>query len=309
MDPGYNKSHGAYGEQPGLEVVQHADLEVFTPKSLTSDQSLLQVRPDEYHRDAKEPTSTLYAHTPYSEHSPLPAPYPEKGKPRKRLWWRIVGAVVAVLVILAAVLGGVLGSRAVRASSGDSSSASGTGGDSGGGGSAGSDGEASSTVETPSDTAQPPQFIRQGSGLSVTGWRMPDGNVEMYLFYQDPQNGLRYSRCDTSRRTPGNDSACWGAPVSFNSSARAGTRLAASTALWGDEYQPQIELFYVGGKTRLLGVGFNEQSTPSTIESSVDEKKVFTGLNSSLAAYWPWTVYQDSKGLLYHVRNLLDGAN
>lgn len=73
--------------------------------------------------------------------------------------------------------------------------------------------------------------------------------------------------------------------------------------------QPQIELFYIGGKTRLLGVSFNEQHSPSTFESSVKEKEVFTRLNSSLTAYWPWTIYQNSEGMLYHVRNRLDGLS
>lgn len=244
MDPrSYPHAHDPHG-QAGLEVVdQHQyGLEVASQEHLRYGQSLPEVRADEYVHGGKESVlvhkypGPQYSEDPelstatWSPQGPAELSSPERTRRKKRLWL-IIGGVVAVVVIIGAVLGGVLGSRAANSSSGDGSSSSQSGGD--------PPPSASNTTAAspPSNTTTPPQSIRQGSSLSVTGWRRPDGSVETYLFYQDPKDGLRYSRCDTSRRSPGNDSTCWDAPVSFNSFAQAGTRLAASTTLFGDKYQ------------------------------------------------------------------------
>jgi hypothetical protein len=245
MDPRF--SHGPHG-QPGLEVVdqdQHG-LQLASQEYLGH--SLPEVRADEYVHGGKESIINKYPapqYSEYPEHYYSPAPPPEPGlEPaelgagstvrRKRLWL-IIGGVIALVVILGAVLGGVLGSRAAKSSAAASSSASSSPDTGGNGGQNPS--SSTTTASTPSSTATGPQSIRQGSGLSITGWRKPDGSAETYLFYQDPQDGLRFSRCETSRRSPGNDSTCWASPVGFNSYARSGTPLAASTVLWGDKYQ------------------------------------------------------------------------
>lgn len=231
MDPRYN-SHGR-SEQPGLEVMEQPGLEAVSQPGLEAivpnDQSLPEFSPSYFPSDKQTATTAYKSHA-----SELPLQQTESGAPehrgrRKRLWL-IVGGVVAVIVILAAVLGGVLGSRAANSSSG-ASSASQTGADGG---------DLGNADTPPGDTTTRPQSIRQGSALSVTGWRKPDGSAETYLFFQDPQNGLRYTRCDTSHRSPGNDSTCWASPFSFNSHAKAGTRLGASTILWGDIYQVSL---------------------------------------------------------------------
>ncbi|KAK4039387.1 hypothetical protein C8A01DRAFT_36598 [Parachaetomium inaequale] len=306
--------HGA-SEQPGLEVVSHPGLEAVVDRH---SQTLPEVRPD---HSSKEAAASAYASYPEHYKSPVSDPLlvpaapgtPDHGGRKKRLWL-IVGGVVAVVVILAAVLGGVLGSRAASSSgessasqTGESSRGSGDSGDAGNSGNSGNSGDAGDASNTGSNTTARPQSIRQGSGLSVAGWRKPDGSAETYLFFQDPEDGLRFSRCDTSLRSPGNDSTCWASPVSFNAYATAGTPLGASTILWGDDYQPQIELFYSGFKTRLLGVNFNEQKKPNTTDDDVNKQTLFTGLGSSLTAYWPWTVYQDPAGKLYHLRNRIGG--
>ncbi|KAK4237605.1 hypothetical protein C8A03DRAFT_34407 [Achaetomium macrosporum] len=307
--------HGGLDGQPGLELVHQVGLEVAAQEHLPYGQSLPEVRADEYTNDGKilTPVVAKYPDQPDPEFYSTPGPNGPQGssklregwRKRKRLWLVLI-SVGAVVVILAIVLGAVLGSRATRSSSTDSAPASQTASsDSSNNNNSNSNNTTSGSNTT---TTAKPQSIRQGSSLSVTGWRKPDGNVETYLFYQDPQDGLRYSKCDTSHRTPGNDSSCWEAPVSFNSYAKAGTPLAASTILWSDQYQPQIALFYSGFKTRLLGVNFNEQFTPPVSESSVNSRQIFTILDGALAAYWPWTLYQDSAGSLFHVRNLLGGS-
>ncbi|KAK4120276.1 hypothetical protein N657DRAFT_625561 [Parathielavia appendiculata] len=307
MEPRGDAHNG--GEQPGLEVASHGGLEVAAQERCGYGQSLPEVRPGEYLEAGKEVTTP---YSDYPEHSPFsgPPPYPPHGPPaepagaqatRKKRLWLVIGGVIAVVVVLAAVLGGVLGSRAAN-----SSAASQTGADSGD--SAQNPSTAGNTTDrTSGSNSTGTQLIRQGSGLSVTGWRKPDGGVETYLFYQDSANGLRYSRCDTSRRSTGNESACWEPPISFNSVAQMGTRLAASTIIWGDKYRPQTQLFYTDFHTRLLGININAQLQPNVSDDSVNKVDVSTGPNSSLAAYWPWTIYQDPTGELYHVRNLLGG--
>ena len=62
-------------------------------------------------------------------------------------------------------------------------------------------------------------------------------------------------------------------------------RLVPSTscsALLLTPSQPQVQLHYIGGKTRLLGVNFNEQNTPSIGKDSVDAVQIYTGLDSAL---------------------------
>lgn len=323
--------------QPGLEVAPQPGLEVAPAQE--HGHSFPEVRTNEFALDGKEPIITKYPYTsvptypePYyhspEEHHAVAEPAPSEQKPRRRPLWLVVGIVAAVVVILAAVLGGVLGSRAAKSSS---SSAGPSASSDNGNNSSPGPAPSNSTGSSNTTTTTPPLPVRKGSSLAITGWRKSDGSVASYLFYQDPQDGLRYSKCDTSHRTPGNDSSCWESPVSFNSFPDADTPLAASTIIWGDQYevclsmlarnhlvnllcipsltsgQPQIELFYAGFKTRLLGVNFNDQSTPPVGDDSVNKALISPGANSSLAAYWPWTLYQDGSGVLFHVRNLLGG--
>ncbi|KAK3301767.1 uncharacterized protein B0T15DRAFT_578028 [Chaetomium strumarium] len=328
MEPRHH--HGGLEGQPGLEVVYQGHLEV------AYDQSLPEVRPDEYTSDGKivSPLITKYpghshpgtysTESTHAKDASQELSKPKEGwRKRKRLWLVLAG-IGTVAVILIVVLGAVFGSRAGRASSKDPASQTTSSSDANNTNNPNNTASGSNTTTTTTK----PQSIRQGSSLSVTGWRKPDGNVETYLFYQDPQDGLRYSRCDTSHRTTttggeANDSTCWEPPVRFNSYARPNTPLAASTILWGDQYQPQTVLFYSGFKTRLLGVNFNDQFSPNTSDSSINNRQqpqqasdtqnqnnqnhIFTILDGALASYWPWTLYQDASGALFHVRNLLGG--
>jgi hypothetical protein len=230
-------------EQAGLEVVSHTGLEVLH---------------DRYSRalpEATTPSGTSPAYAAYEqypEHFKPSVENPDPGAPddkqRKKRLWLIVGGVIAIVVILAAVLGGVLGSKAaneITSESGDSGSSGeneggnsgGSSGGSSGGGNSGETGTSGDTGNTTNNTTTRPQSIRQGSALSVTGWRKPDGSVETYLLFQDTKDGLQFSWCDTSLRSPGNESTCWASPVSLHKYAEPGTPLATSTILWGEKYQ------------------------------------------------------------------------
>ncbi|KAJ4287051.1 hypothetical protein N0V88_007817 [Collariella sp. IMI 366227] len=289
--------------QPGLEVAQHpvGELEV-AGHQYSQYSHLPEVQTGDYNT-GKEPAVTKYPGPGYSDDPEL---YTAAGGPaspgktgRKRLWI-IVGAAIAVVVIAGAVLGGVFGSRAAKSSADASASQTDGSGDQD------SDSSNKPPVDPPSNTTSGPQMVRKGSSLSVTGWRRPDGSLERFLFYQGVDGALHYSRCDTNLLTAGNESTCWQEPVSFDSFANASTPLAASTILFRENFMPQVELFYIGFKNRFFGVSFNEKATPPVSEDSVNTKKIITHVNSSVAAYWPWTIYQNPEGVLYHVRNLQD---
>ncbi|KAK4034580.1 hypothetical protein C8A01DRAFT_38933 [Parachaetomium inaequale] len=282
MDPPYDHNPR---EQPGLEVV---------PSVHGHGQSLPEVRADEYANSSKEAVITNSSHLVHdalltSQHPPG---QPELASPRQRQQnrrlWIYIGSAVAVLVILGATLGGVYGSRAASAASGSGTTTT-----------------SNATSSGSNTTTTGPQPIRPGSSLSVAGWRKPDNNLQTYLFYQDPQNMLKYSRYDTSSCSAGNDSSCWELPQDIML-ADAGTPLAASTILWGQQYNAQIEVFYSAIK-KLQGFNLSRlnQTNPETNADSVVDKGYPTGPDTRLAAYWPWTVYQGSTGELFHVRNKL----
>jgi hypothetical protein len=177
MDPSYDPR-----QQPGLEVVprtHHSGLEVVS--------SYLPEVANKDHDTTKEVAAADYSSAPYSGHDAVPRLYspprpielgdgrPQHGAGKWRFRW-VIGAVIVAVVILAAVLGGVLGSRAARSSGESSASTAGESGDPGGSGNTGGPetsgaGGSSSSGFNSSDTAiKPPQLLRPGSGLSVTGW-------------------------------------------------------------------------------------------------------------------------------------------
>lgn len=333
---------GPYGQpdgQPGLEAVNwnQPDLEVAAHERLQHDHLL----PEALHHHSvyagtgKESAALSYSSA-YPEHYTPVGSHPPYGAgelaitaqtPRRKRLWIAIGVLVAVIVILAAVLGGVFGSRAANASSGDETSPQ-TGGDSGDSDGAG-DADSTATGDAPSPTTtNPPPVIRQGSGLSVAGWRRPDGSVETFLFYQDPQDGLRYSRSDTNDRTQGNESTRWGSPISFGGDfVKPGTHLGATAFILGDKHkvsltqtsffaaipnsllQPQLEIFYTGFETRLLGISINNQLKPNTTDDSINQVDINTSPDTDITALWPWIIYQDASGGLIHTRNRVQGEN
>lgn len=298
MESGYH--YRQYDEgQGGLEVVPHHAqpwLEVQHDQYDASKELALPKYPETYN-GVISPQSQ-YPDTPVVIPNPPTEWEPDSQTERKRRLRIIIGAVlIIVVVIIGAVLGGVLGSRASRsgAESGSVSSSEGeNGGSSSGSGSGTNSGSASPSR---------PKTVRQGTTLTIGGWRKPSGDVELWLFYQDPEGGLRYSRCNSTSRPLEGQKSCWGPPVSFFSNARAPAQLGVGLLVFSTRQQPQVELFYTGPSNRLLGTNFNDQSTPSVGEDSINQVEITMGTNSSLTSYWPWTIYQNSAGGLIHVRN------
>ncbi|KAK3331805.1 hypothetical protein B0T19DRAFT_86885 [Cercophora scortea] len=301
---------GMVEQQPGLEVVPQ--------EHMHNTQQWPQATPDNDWKEVGHATGFVDGNTPplrvdatYWQHHKMMAagampstdpecvyPPPESkptqtGVSRKRVWL-IAGVLLSVLVVVGAVVGGVVGSRAAANKSASTS-------------------DPSQSTATPTTTASSPtststtlvtlQSIRQGSALSVTGWRKSTG-VEISLFYQDRQNGLRRSKYDTSIRTFSANESFWGASTSLTvAQPISGTTLGASTLLFGTVFQPQTELFYNGPSARVLGVNMNTAYTPELITDSINDVQIFSGLNSSLASYWPWWIYQAPDGKLVHIRN------
>ena len=175
-----------------------------------------------------------------AENSIPPENTAQNPKYNRRFRIGLVGAVIAV-VVLASVLGGVLGSRASRmsATSGETS--------------------LSSILPSPSSLAPtqssaiPPSStqssasgkatsiatftsIRTTSPLSVTSWRKSNG-VEIYLYYQGPDNQLRSSLYDSGRGSTTVNNSFWEAPVLVNSDISAFSPLASSAIISGTMWE------------------------------------------------------------------------
>ncbi|KAK4220137.1 hypothetical protein QBC37DRAFT_381845 [Rhypophila decipiens] len=285
-------------EQPGLEVAYRnvqPSLEVWKGPDLDS--------PDKeavphYDKEAVRYHQTQYGSAP----EVLDTTPKKKSTSRKRLLW-IIGTLVVLMVILAAVLGGVLGSKASKSTSPAVTEAGPKPAGGPGTGGAGTGGAGNSTNSNSTSTDIPrPKTLRQGSSLSVTGWRNMDGHVEKYLTFQTPQDELRLMK------SPGVNGS-WEAPMSFNAYPKPDTKITATILMFQDYFRPQIEIFYTGKQSRFLGTNYNDQNPGDIkfVEDSVNSLKFFTGLNSSLASYWPWIIQQDSDGTLVHVRDRLGG--
>lgn len=144
----------------------------------------------------------------------LPAPSIAKGS-RKRLLW-IVAGIGLVLIIVGAVVGGVFGSRN-RASGSNSSEDN------------GNPPSSSSPSPSPSESSTPKtnttlKSIRPNSRLAVTGYR-GDGDFQARLFYEGPDNVLRYSSFNST-------SNAWKSSLPLgNLASMAKTPIAATTWL------------------------------------------------------------------------------
>ncbi|KAK4448745.1 hypothetical protein QBC34DRAFT_102424 [Podospora aff. communis PSN243] len=297
--------HEAHPAQAGLEVApQDGQPWLEVRETLNLDNKEVVVA-----KSSERSSSDLEAYLPASPSSkPAEAAQDTRSTQPKRRRLIISGVLVVLLVVVAAVLGGVLGSRVAATGSADREASL----DSGGGDGAPQEsptarakGASSATPTTGQPSATPAtELVRRGSALSVTGMRKSDGGLHILLFYQDNREKLRYSQCDT-RRLNGGNGTCWGGSTSFSSLARPAAQFAASSLVYGSLYNAQTELFYTGENSRLLGCNINSAKTPPVGEDSVNAMDITTGTNSSLAAYWPWTIYQDSELGLHHVRNQL----
>lgn len=141
--------------------------------------------------------------------------------PKRKLTWIIVGAIIAGVVIVAAVVGGVLGSRAAKSSSSADSTTSGSN----------------------STNAADLENIRPLSRIAATGWR--DGGVaRIRIFYQGPDQKLRTSWY-------ANNETSWSDPIVLTEleyETSANTSLAAACSL---EFDPVSHVAEARGIDRI----------------------------------------------------------
>ncbi|KAI1873146.1 uncharacterized protein JN550_003399 [Neoarthrinium moseri] len=202
----------------------------------------------------------------------------ESGKPprssrqadaRKRRYC-IAGGVLGVLIIIGAVLGGVLGSGVIH-----------------------SNPTGSATVLPPSGenkTFAPLKTIRQNSKLAVTGYRGGNGNYTLRLFFQGPDDHVRFMDKSSS------DSA-WTDPVMLDTldyKPMPGGSIAAGS--YQGVKPDQLEFFYLDTTSTIRGQVFNFWNDGKALKgqaSSLDGWPLKVATNTSISCYFPYIVSQD----------------
>ncbi|KAH6691376.1 hypothetical protein F5X68DRAFT_201790 [Plectosphaerella plurivora] len=254
------------------------------------------------------PTATTYGQPPATYPGPPPtgelhADSASPARSSKKKWW-IIGGIVLILIIIGAVVGGLFGAGVIgskKSQSADNDNDSNT---------TGTGASPSSSSAAPSATPSPAaRFIRQGSPLTVAGWESPEGDTEIFLFHQDADNNIHYSRYyDGSTPVDTLNDTLWAEPVAVDTFATANTRMAATLIIQGTAFHPQVQIYYSGGESRMLGFNVNLRSNPTSGEDSINNSRLVAQKGSAAGAYWPWFTYQSAAGELMEVRNKLGDA-
>lgn len=187
--------------QPGLEVVApQADLEVASQNSHTHLDNSPEVVPIEYYSPSPKPEEThafkesgekeaISSSSAERSHGPANlTPTFLKGR-RGRLI--LIGIGIFILIVVAAVVGGVVGSR--RSDTISSTAISNTPTSS----------TPTSSSSSPTSTITSSRPIQSNAGLAVAGWRTQTDFFTLRVFYQDQDNSLRFSEYNS-------DGAGWG---------------------------------------------------------------------------------------------------
>lgn len=152
---------------------------------------------------------------------------PSKWRSRKRL---LLAAVFGLVVLItAAVVGGVLGSRQAQGSN-----------------SSNADENQSSPSTTSSGTSPTTtstvtlNSLKQKSNLSVAAWRKSQG-LQIFLYYQSQNGSLRWSTYDDTQSSFTYNGSYWGdsteVVMDSTDSAANDTSLAAEILLWDTTYE------------------------------------------------------------------------
>ncbi|KAK3935502.1 hypothetical protein QBC46DRAFT_271645, partial [Diplogelasinospora grovesii] len=195
-------------------------------------------------------------------------------------------AVLVLVTIVGATLGGVLGTRARASATGSSATTSGPA-------------TASVTVTTgPSATPSPASnsSVRINSAIAVTGWTN-SGAYSVRLFYQGGDSQIRLSSYESS-------TGSWGSQV-LPVKAKAGTSLAASS-IYEAQYFGftdtssgfQLEMFYISEQNTIKELA-GRDSTFS--EGSLSSLGLSAPSNMKIVTYWPSIVYQNAAGKMEDV--------
>lgn len=144
---------------------------------------------------------------------------------RQRVIWAVVG-----LVIILAIIGGAIGATVGKknaSSTGSTDASSGT--------------SSTSTAPQIPAASSPAQLksIKPNSPLGVTAWRKVAG-VELYLYYQGPDNVLCVSQYDSGRGLPTQNNSYWLQPAAAVASAAPNTPIGATTIVFSTDFQVSL---------------------------------------------------------------------
>ncbi|KAI0022972.1 hypothetical protein F4780DRAFT_730896 [Xylariomycetidae sp. FL0641] len=231
------------------------------------------------------PDSSMSLATSYGKDEPRRSLVGGGAKISRKQWVIWAGAaILLVLVVVAAIVGGIVGSEAAKdrnptqsSSYPSSSSATGVTSDAG-------NMSLVSSLKT----------IRVGSRLAVTGYRYGDDNdYAIRLFYQDPDNQLRFVSKESS-------SANWTMESTLlntlDHEPGVNGTIAATTYLVNP---PKIILYYADTSSVIRGQMFNFDFENGDIAqkgeaSSLDLYPLDVADDSKIGAYFPYIASQDS---------------
>lgn len=270
--------------QPGLEVVTpQADLEVASQfcSTLQNSPTHLDTSPEVvpieyYHPQLRKPETSrafekgengliVCSSEERSHGSAKLTPKFLKGR-RGRLI--LIGIGIFILLVVAAVVGGVVGSR--RSDSVSSIATSGTP-------------TSSSPSPTPTVTSSRP--LQSNAGLAVAGWRTQNEFFNLRVFYQDQDGGLRFSEYNS-------DGAGWGNSTKVDrEGVLSNTSIGATVILTMNP--PQYELFFQNTSSLVTGNNFRDRETGiGGGFDSIDEYPILADSKSKLITCWPYIALQ-----------------
>ncbi|KAH7308668.1 hypothetical protein B0I35DRAFT_483193 [Stachybotrys elegans] len=233
--------------------------------------------------------------------------------PAKRPWYRkrnlAIGAGVLLLIVVAGVVGGVVGVQQARNNdNGDVDGSVRGEGANGGGAPTESDApsgtevlpsstvsSAPSATSTTTSASQMPTSIANNSALAAVAWDL-EGEYNMFLAYQDSEGALMYSHAkgdDASGRTN------WAAPEEVQSEyqprevSSLGMAMLPQISRNSNDRTPQLEWFFVNGSSHLNGVNMNmADESRGFSEDSITELMLGVQRSSKIASYWPYVLLQ-----------------
>ncbi|KAI1108975.1 hypothetical protein F5Y14DRAFT_434228 [Nemania sp. NC0429] len=280
--------------QPGLEVVvPPTDPEVASPSRSTLQNSHTpldappEVVPIEYYdRSHRAEAIYPYGESAEEEAKGIPSEETSHGSASpaanflngRRGLLILVGIAAFVLLAVSAVVGGVLGSR-------DRESAPLTTGTTSMTMTATTEGTQTSSPSSPESTGAPSHPRQSSPGLAVAGWRTSNESFTFRLFYQDKDDGLRFSEYNSGGVGWGNSTKVERADVLSN------TSIGANVIMQVDPRQ--YEMFFLNTSYLITGNNFRDGfSNIGGDFDTIDQYPLRTHSESRLVSCWPYIVLQ-----------------
>jgi len=239
-----------------------------------------------HYQEQHLPQAIIHPPPLYSENDKEVAPGPKRNSPLRPKWKLWLAIAVTLLVILAAVLGGVLGTtlhHKKNSSSKPSSTAPATA-------------SPAASTSTPSPTGPLPG-IRAKSPLSVTGW-LSGNDYSIRVVFQSDDDMIQYIAYES-------ESKAWKQTPNITK-AKAGSPLALTSfeTSWYGTLTPQmqfnqVELFFLDSENRLNEWSWDIAASTLGTSGTLTPYTIPTGSDSRLTSYWPFIIYQEA-GLGLH---------